>query len=47
MIPIKIRLMDYIRKQGGSVKNNDNRIPALLKRIKSMRSTVDPGVPVT
>lgn len=43
MIPIKIRLMDYIRKQGGSVKNNDNRIPALLKTIHDHGDSAKPG----
>lgn len=41
MIPIKIRLMDLIRKQGGSVKNNDNRIPALLKTMEDHSGSIN------
>lgn len=43
MIPIKIRLMEYIRKQGDSVKNNDNRIPALLELLSSKDDTGEVG----
>lgn len=34
MIPIKIRLIELVRKGGVEVKNNDNRIPALLKMLE-------------
>lgn len=34
MKPIRLQLMDIVRSLGGTVKNNDSRIPALLKQVK-------------
>ena len=34
MKPIRFQLMDIVRSLGGTVKNNDSRIPALLKQVK-------------
>ena len=36
MKPIREQLMDLIRANGGNIKENDHRIPALLKQLKEI-----------
>ena len=36
MLPIREQLAAIVRKLGGTVKNNDNRIPKLLKDVKEL-----------
>lgn len=36
MVPIREQLMALVRKLGGTVKNNDNRIPRLLKQASDL-----------
>lgn len=36
MKPVREQLMDLIRANGGNVKENDHRIPALLKQLKEI-----------
>ena len=36
MLPFREQLAAIIRKLGGTVKNNDNRIPKLLNQVKEL-----------
>ena len=36
MKPVREQLMDLILANGGTVKENDSRIPALLKQLKEI-----------
>jgi hypothetical protein len=36
MKPVREQLMDLIRANGGNIKENDHRIPALLKQLKEI-----------
>lgn len=36
MKPVREQLMDLIRANGGTIKENDSRIPALLKQLKDI-----------
>ena len=36
MKPVREQLMDLIRANGGTIKENDHRIPALLKQLREI-----------
>lgn len=36
MVPIREQLMALIRVNGGTINENDSRIPALLKQLKEI-----------
>ena len=36
MVPFREQLMALVRKLGGTVKENDSRIPRLLKQVKDL-----------
>ena len=43
MVPIREQLMALVRSKGGTIKENDSRIPALLKQLKELTEEEDQG----